>query len=54
MAGEIISSIIENVDLKKFKTSPQNYLPDSPAPTSKIENQYYINNTYCSKNNKNG
>ena len=47
MAGEIISSIIENVDLKKFKTSPQRItLPDSPAPTSKLlENQYYINNT---------
>jgi pyruvate/2-oxoglutarate/acetoin dehydrogenase E1 component len=44
MAGEIISSIMERIDISLMKKSPVRItLPDAPAPTSKIlEESYYI------------
>ena len=44
MAGEIISSVLERVDISLMKKSPVRItLPDAPAPTSKIlEENYYI------------
>lgn len=43
-AGEIIANVIENLDLKYFKSPPVRItLPDAPAPTSKpLESVYYI------------
>ena len=44
MAGEIIASVLEKIDITKLKNSPTRItLPNSPAPTSKIlEDKYYI------------
>jgi len=44
MASEIITSVLEKIDIKSLKNSPKRItLPDSPAPTSKVlEEQYYI------------
>lgn len=44
MAGEIISKVIEKIDIKLLKKSPVRItLPDAPAPTSKVlEDTYYI------------
>jgi len=44
MAGEIIASVVEKLDITKMKKSPLRItLPDCPAPTSKVlEDQYYI------------
>lgn len=44
MAGEIIASIVEKLDINKLKSSPFRItLTNSPAPTSKVlEDQYYI------------
>lgn len=45
MASEIITSIIEKIDLSKLKASPIRItLPNAPAPTSRaLENEYFIN-----------
>jgi pyruvate dehydrogenase E1 component beta subunit len=44
VAAEIISQVIENIDLSKLKGNPQRItLPEAPAPTSKaLEDIYYI------------
>lgn len=44
MASEIITSVIEKIDISLLKSSPKRItLPNSPAPTSKVlEQQYYI------------
>ena len=42
MAAEIITRVIEKIDLTKLKASPIRItLPDAPAPTSKILEEYY-------------
>jgi len=44
MASEIITSVIEKIDISLLKSSPIRLtLPNSPAPTSKVlEQKYYI------------
>jgi pyruvate/2-oxoglutarate/acetoin dehydrogenase E1 component len=44
IASEIITSVIEKIDISYLKSSPKRItLPNSPAPTSKVlEQQYYI------------
>ena len=44
MASEIITSVLEKIDIKMLKNSPKRItLPNAPAPTSKVlEQQYYI------------
>lgn len=44
MASEIISCVLEKIDITLLKKSPKRItLPNSPAPTSKVlEQQYYI------------
>jgi len=44
MASEIITRVVEEMDLSKLKASPIRItLPDAPAPTSKVlEESYYI------------
>lgn len=44
MASEIITNVLEKIDIKLLKNSPKRItLPNSPAPTSKVlEQQYYI------------
>jgi pyruvate dehydrogenase E1 component beta subunit len=44
MASEIITSVLEKIDVKILKNSPRRItLPNAPAPTSKaLEQQYYI------------
>jgi len=44
MASEIITSVLEKIDISVLKNSPKRItLPNSPAPTSKVlEQQYYI------------
>jgi len=44
MASEIITSVLEKIDVKILKNSPKRItLPTAPAPTSKaLEQQYYI------------
>lgn len=44
IAGEIISKVLEKIDIRLLKKSPVRItLPDAPAPTSKIlEDSYYI------------
>jgi pyruvate dehydrogenase E1 component beta subunit len=44
LAAEIISKVMENVDISKMKANPQRItLPEAPAPTSKVlEDIYYI------------
>jgi pyruvate dehydrogenase E1 component beta subunit len=44
MASEIITRVVENIDIAKLKARPIRItLPDAPAPTSKVlENEYYI------------
>lgn len=44
MASEIITSVVEKLEISKLKKSPVRItLPDSPAPTSKtLEDVYYI------------
>jgi len=42
MASEIITCVVEKMDLTKLKVSPMRItLPDAPAPTSKILEEYY-------------
>ena len=43
MAGEVIASVVENINPKFFRTPPARLtLPFSPAPTSQVlENAYY-------------
>jgi pyruvate/2-oxoglutarate/acetoin dehydrogenase E1 component len=42
MAAEIITRVVEKMDLSKLKLSPKRItLPDAPAPTSKILEEYY-------------
>jgi pyruvate dehydrogenase E1 component beta subunit len=42
MASEIITRVVEKMDLTKLKASPMRItLPDAPAPTSKILEEYY-------------
>lgn len=44
LAGEIIAGVMEKIDVKQLKSSPQRItIPDAPAPTSKVlEDIYYI------------
>ena len=44
-AGEVITSVLEKIDLKYFRNRPQRItLPDAPAPTSNVlEKIYYPN-----------
>jgi pyruvate dehydrogenase E1 component beta subunit len=44
MASEIITRVLEKIDIKILKNSPKRItLPSAPAPTSKLlEQQYYI------------
>lgn len=44
LAGEIIASVMEHVDMKALNSNPVRItLPDAPAPTSKpLEEDYYI------------
>jgi len=43
-AGEIIANVIENIQVRKLKSSPVRItLPEAPAPTSRIlEKEYYL------------
>ena len=42
MASEIITRVVEKMDLTKLKVSPMRItLPDAPAPTSKILEEFY-------------
>ena len=47
MAGELIASVMENIDLNCLLSNPQRItLPDCPAPCSgPLENSYYLSVT---------
>lgn len=44
LAGEVIAGVMEKIDIKQLKSSPQRItIPDAPAPTSKVlEEDYYL------------
>ena len=44
-ASEVITCVVEEIDLSKLKVKPTRFtLPDSPAPTSSVLEDFYYHN----------